>query len=128
MMKLGIFIEPCGHHMASWLHPDANPNAAGEIEHYIRLARMAEDACFDLVFIADSMAVRGAHSLDDDNIEALSHSADVVALDPFSLLTALATCTTRIGLVATATTTYNDPFSLARRTATLDHISHGRAG
>jgi alkanesulfonate monooxygenase len=122
-MRLGAFFNPTGHHVASWRHPDADADAGWSIEHYIRIAKTAERAKFDLVFLADNTAMREAA------IEALSRSAQYVAnMDPLTIICGLATVTERIGLVATATTSYNEPFHVARRFASLDHMSHGRAG
>lgn len=122
-MVLGAFFHPTGHHVASWLHPDSQIDAGANFEHYVELARTAEQAKFDLIFLADALAVR------QGNLEALSRWPQYMAyMEPITLLSALAAVTSRIGLVATATTSYNEPFTVARQYASLDHISHGRAG
>jgi N-acetyl-S-(2-succino)cysteine monooxygenase len=122
-MRLGAFFNPTGHHVASWRHPDAQADAGINFRHYVALAQTAERAKFDLVFLADNLCTRRAH------IEAISRSAQYIAnFEPVTLLSALAPLTERIGLVATASTSYNEPFHVARKFASLDHISGGRAG
>src|SRR5262249_54693360 len=92
------------------------------VQHYAEIARTAERAKFDLLFLADSVAVRQA------DIEAQCRSVQFIAgFEPLTLLSALAMVTERIGLVATATTSFNEPFHVARKFASLDHISGGRA-
>ena len=122
-MHLGAFFHPTGHHVTSWLHPDAQADANVNIDHYVEIARTAERGKFDLIFLADSASVREAH------VDALSRSAQYIAnFEPLTLLSALAMATTRIGLVATASTSFNEPYHIARKFASLDHLSHGRAG
>jgi FMN-dependent oxidoreductase (nitrilotriacetate monooxygenase family) len=115
-MKLGLFFAPGGHHLAAWRHPNAYPFGF-DIKSYVTYAQTAERACFDMVFVADvfSLTPDGRHR-------------DTLRLEPMTLLSALAMVTSRIGLVATATTTYNEPYNVARQFASLDQISHGRAG
>ena len=122
-MKLGAFIHPTGNHLAAWLHPDAAIDAGTNVQHYIDLARTAERGKFDLLFLADAVATRSG------DMAALRRWPQYMCFfDPLTLLPALAAVTSRIGLVATATTSYNEPYTLARRLASLDHISAGRAG
>ena len=122
-MRLGAFFNPTGHHVASWRHPDAAADAGVNFKHYVEIAQTAERAKFDMVFLADNLATRRAH------IEALTRSAQYIAnFEPITLLSALSAVTRRIGLVATASTSYNEPFHVARKFASLDHISAGRAG
>ncbi|HLH78287.1 MAG TPA: LLM class flavin-dependent oxidoreductase [Candidatus Binataceae bacterium] len=122
-MHLGVFFNHTGHHIASWRHPGAQADAAINIEHYVEITQRAERAGLDFIFFADSAAVREARP------ESLSRSAQYTAyFEPITLLSALAMVTQRIGLVATATTSYNEPYNVARKFASLDHISHGRAG
>ncbi len=122
-MKLGGFFHPTGNHIAAWLHPGAQADAPQSVEHYIELARISERAKFDLMFLADAMATR------DGKLEALSRWPQYMAyFEPITLLSGIATATTHIGLAATATTSYNEPYTIARKFASLDHISHGRAG
>ncbi|MDH7797814.1 MULTISPECIES: LLM class flavin-dependent oxidoreductase [unclassified Beijerinckia] len=122
-MRLAAYFNPTGHHVASWRHPRAQRDAHQNIEHYVEIARTAERAKFDMIFLADGNATR------DADIEAISRSVQFVAhFEPITLLSALAMVTKNIGLTATASTTYNEPYNLARKFASLDHISHGRAG
>jgi alkanesulfonate monooxygenase len=122
-MKLGAFFHPTGHHVASWLHPDAAIDAGTNFRHYVELAQMSERAKFDLMFLADALAVR------DGKPEALSRWPQYMAyFEPTTLLSGIAGLTERIGLVSTATTSYNEPYNLARKFASLDLISGGRAG
>jgi alkanesulfonate monooxygenase len=122
-MKLGAFFHPTGHHVASWLHPDAQIDAGTNFRHYVELAQMSERAKFDLMFLADALAVR------DGKLEALSRWPQYMAyFEPITLLSGIAGLTERIGLVSTATTSYNEPYNVARKFASLDHISGGRAG
>ena len=123
-LKLGAFLYPTGHHIAAWRHPQAQADAGSNFAHYAELARIAEAAKFDLIFMADGVGTRGS------DIEALSRTAIryVAQFEPLTLLSALAAITNRIGFVATASTTYNEPYHVARKFASLDHISGGRAG
>src|SRR6202050_241672 len=122
-MRLGAFFNPTGHHVASWRHPRAQADAGINFQHYLEITRTAERGKFDMVFLADNLGVRQAH------MEPLSRSAQYIAnFEPLTLLSALATHITHIGLVATASTSYNEPFHVARKFASLDHLSGGRAG
>jgi len=121
-MHLGVFFNHTGHHLASWRHPKAQADAAVNLNHYVGLAQTAEQAGFDFIFFADSAAVR------ETKPEVLRRSAQYTAyFEPVTLLSALAVVTKHIGLVATATTSYNEPYNVARRFASLDYISGGRA-
>jgi len=122
-MKLTAFNHPPGH----WRMPGALPTDM-EFEEIVHMARVAERGKFDMLFFQDSAAVAPAYYLSGGKAEALAEAARCVRLEPLTLLAALATVTTRLGLISTATTTYNDPFSIARKFATIDHISKGRAG
>ena len=122
-LKLGAFFHPTGHHIAAWLHPDAQIDAGTNFAHYVSMTQAAERAKFDLVFLADAVATR------DGNLEALSRWPQYMAFfDPLTLLPGLAAVTEHIGLAATATTSYNEPYHIARKFASLDHMSGGRAG
>jgi len=123
MMKLGLFFEGSGHHVAAWRDPDVDPSARQTLAQYIEIARTAERGKFDLLFTADTNATFGA-----DDVETWTHTTQASRLEPITLLGALAAVTERIGLVATATTTYFEPFQVARFFASLDKISDGRAG
>ena len=123
-LRLGAFLYPTGHHVAAWRHPHALADAGSNFRHYAQLAQAAEAAKFDLVFLADGSGTRG------DDVDFLSRTAHsyVAQFEPITLLSALAAVTERIGLVGTASTTFNEPYTIARKFASLDHISGGRAG
>ncbi|GJD48333.1 Nitrilotriacetate monooxygenase component A [Methylobacterium crusticola] len=121
-MKLGAFLMTDGHHVAAWRHPDGRPDANVSLDHFVRLARLAEAAAFDALFLADSSGVR------DTAVASLSHTSRAVGFEPLTLLSALSAVTERIGLVATASTSFNEPYNLARKFASLDLLSGGRAG
>ena len=122
-MKLGAFFHPTGNHVASWLHPESQIDAGTNFRHYAQIAQTAERAKFDLIFLADAAATR------DGPPQVMSRWPQYMAyFDPVTLLSAIAAVTDHIGLVATATTSYNEPYNVARRYASLDHISGGRAG
>ncbi|MEC7760681.1 MAG: LLM class flavin-dependent oxidoreductase [Pseudomonadota bacterium] len=122
-LSLGAFFHPTGHHMAAWRHPGAQVDAGTNIDHYLSLAKTAEAAMFDLVFLADAAAIRHGR------LSELSRWPQYMAyFEPTTLLSAMAAVTQHIGLVATATTSFNEPYNIARRYASLDHISKGRAG
>ena len=121
-IKLGMFMHPAGHHVAGWLHPDAWPDTGLSFPKYLHLAQIAERGLFDLIFEAD---VLSGERYDRETVSRTSHAARI---EPLSLLTGLATVTEHIGLVCTATTTYDEPYLVARRFASLDLISGGRSG
>jgi len=121
-LRLGAFLMPTGHHIAAWRHPGAQADGGINIDHVIELTKTAERGLFDQVFVAD---VPGFwHSGND---ESLSRQGRLSHFEPLTLWAAIATHTKHIGFVATATTTYEDPYTLARKFASLDHISKGRA-
>lgn len=121
-LALGAFLHPSGHHVAAWRHPAARADAGIDIRNYIRLARLAEAARFDLVFLADQIAVPS------DNLDYVSRTTRATYFEPLTLISALAAATQRIGLIATVSTSFNSPYNLARYFASLDQISGGRAG
>lgn len=116
-LHLNAFLMSTGHHEASWRLPESDPYAHVELAHYVELARIAERGTFDSLFLADGPQLWG---------DIAQRPAG--ALEPLTLLTALATATEHIGLIATASTSYNSPYNLARKFASLDIISGGRAG
>lgn len=116
-MNLNLFIMSVGHHEAAWRHPDTHPERVTDIRYYQELAQTAERAKLDSIFLADGLATWGR----------VSHSV-TGGLEPFTFLSAVGAVTERIGLIGTVSTTYNEPFHVARRFASLDHISNGRAG
>lgn len=122
-IRLGAFIMATGHHIAAWRHPDADADAGHNIDHYRGLAQTAERGLFDLVFVADSPAGWDA----DREPEVTSRVSHAAHFEPVTLWSALSQVTSHIGFVATASTTYEDPYLLARKFASLDHISKGRA-
>lgn len=121
-LKLGAFLLFTGHHVAAWRHPQAGEGTG--LGDYVELARLAEAAKFDAIFFADGVAARL------NNLEAASRKAHsgVYPFEPITLLSALSAVTRNIGLIATASTSYSDPYNLARQFASLDHLSGGRAG
>ncbi len=121
-LHLGAFMRPVGIHTAWWRYPGGYPDANFNFEHLAHFARRLEAAKFDAFFMADHLAVMNMP------VAALRRSATVTSFDPLTLLPALAVLTERIGLIATASTTYNEPYHVARKFASLDHISKGRAG
>jgi len=122
MMKLAAYYNPTGHHVASWRHPRAQADAHINFKHYVEIAQKAEQAKFDLLFLADAAASRSAA------MEALCRSVQfITGFEPFTMLSALAAVTERIGLVGTASSSWNEPYHIARKFASLDHISGGRA-
>ncbi|MEU8327641.1 LLM class flavin-dependent oxidoreductase [Micromonospora sp. NPDC048839] len=117
MLHLNAFLMGVGHHEAAWRLPESDPFAQTDVAHFTRLARIAERGKLDSLFLADSPVLWNSIG-----------RRPAGTLEPTVLLTALAGATHHIGLIATASTTYNEPFNLARRFASLDHISGGRAG
>ena len=116
-LHLNLFIQSRGHHEASWRHPAASTLPLTDIGYYRDLAQRAEAALFDSIFLADQLA------LGSDAAQAPR-----TWLEPITALAALAMATSRVGLIATASTTYTEPFNLARQFASIDHISQGRVG
>jgi FMN-dependent oxidoreductase (nitrilotriacetate monooxygenase family) len=123
-IKLGLSMRQLGYHAGGWRHPGVPAGGAMDIQYYTRVAQSAERGKFDMVFLADGVALRQR----DEPPGSLSRSNQNVELEPLTLLSALAMVTKHIGLVATASTTYNEPYHIARKFASLDHISRGRAG
>jgi len=115
-LHLNLFIHGRGHHEASWRHPGSSPLPLTDIGYYQDLAQRAERALFDSIFLADQLALGGDVT-----------QAPRTWLEPITVLAALAVATSRVGLIATASTTYTEPFNLARQFASIDHISNGRA-
>ncbi|KRB61986.1 monooxygenase [Rhizobium sp. Root708] len=121
-LHLGAFMRPVSLHTGAWRYPGSYPDANFNFSHMKEFVRKLEAAKFDAFFMADHLAVLNMP------IEALKRSQTVTSFEPFTLLSALAAITDRIGLVATASTTFDEPYHVARRFASLDHISDGRAG
>jgi len=121
-LHLGAFMRPVSLHTGAWRYPGAYPDANFNFNHIRTFAQRLEAAKFDAFFMADHLAVLNMP------VEALKRSHTVTSFEPFTLLSALASVTSHIGLVATASTTFDEPYHVARRFASLDHISGGRAG
>ena len=121
MLRLGAFMRPVSIHTAWWRYPGAYPDANFNFQHIKRFAQTLERGKFDAFFMADHLAVLNMP------INALKRSATTTSFDPMSLLPALAAVTDRLGLIATGSTTFEEPYLVARRFASLDHISNGRA-
>jgi FMN-dependent oxidoreductase (nitrilotriacetate monooxygenase family) len=116
-LHLNAFLMGVGHHESAWRHPETDPAALGDATHFQNLAQIAERGTFDSVFLADGVQVMG-----DIRHTAAGH------FEPLTLLAAIAAVTSRIGLIATASTGFSEPYNLARWFSSLDHISGGRAG
>jgi alkanesulfonate monooxygenase len=121
-LRLGAFMRPVSIHTGAWRYPGAFPDANFNFTHLKRFAQTLERAKFDAFFMADHLAVLNMP------IDALKHSHTVTSFEPFTLLSALAMVTEHLGLVATGSTTFDAPYHVARRFASLDHLSGGRAG
>jgi len=113
-LHLNLFINSRGHHEASWRHPDASHLPLADIRYLQELSQRAEEGLFDSIFLADQLSFRGGGAQ--------------LSLEPLTALGALAVSTKIIGLIATASTTYTEPFNLVRQFTSLDHISNGRIG
>ena len=121
-LKLGAFMRPVSIHTGAWRYPGAYRDANFNFEHLKRFAQTLERGRFDAFFMADHLALLNMP------LEALKRSHTATSFEPFTLLSALSQVTERIGLVATASTSFEEPFHVARRFASLDHLSGGRAG
>jgi FMN-dependent oxidoreductase (nitrilotriacetate monooxygenase family) len=121
-IKLGVFLRPAGHHLAGWRHPEAQADAGVNFQHFVELAQTAERGFFDMLFLADTAAVPS------DDLRNISRTSYVSWIEPFTMMAALAPMTRHVGLVCTASTTFDQPYNLARRFASLDLVSGGRGG
>jgi FMN-dependent oxidoreductase (nitrilotriacetate monooxygenase family) len=121
-LRLGAFMRPVGIHTAWWRYPGAYADANFNFQHLKRFAQTLERGKFDAFFMADHLAVLNMP------MAALKRSATVTSFDPMILLSALAAVTDKLGLIATGSTTFEQPYHVARRFASLDHLSNGRAG
>lgn len=120
-MHLTAFMRPVSLHTGAWRYPGVYPDANFNFQHLKSFIRKLEEAKFDAFFMADHLAVLNMP------VEALKRSHTTTSFEPFTLLSALSQSTERIGLAATASTTYDEPYHIARRFASLDHLSNGRA-
>ncbi len=121
-LRLGAFMRPVSLHTGAWRYPGAYPDANFNFRHLKQFIQTLERGKFDAFFMADHLAVLNMP------VNALKRSHTVTSFEPFTLLSALSQATDRIGLIATASTTFDEPYHIARRFASLDHISEGRAG
>jgi len=121
-IKLGMFLRPAGHHVAAWRHPAADADAGFNIQRFVETAQLAERGLFDMLFLADTSGVP------IDSLEGASATAYVAWIEPFTTMVALAGVTKHIGLVCTSSTSFEQPYSIARKFASLDMISGGRGG
>ena len=121
-LRLGAFMRPVSIHTAAWRYPGGTPDANFNLKALVQYAQTLERGRFDAFFMADHLAVLNMP------MEALMRSATVTSFDPLTLLPALAMATQHLGLIATASTTFEPAYTIARRFASLDHISGGRAG
>ena len=120
-MHLGLFTYPAGHHIASWRHPRVDPRRIAGVDYYCAAARIAERGKFDLIFVGDMLAAR-------EKDGRVVREGGLNNLDSISITSAVSAVTECLGLIATVSTTYNEPYYIAERFASLDHISNGRAG
>jgi FMN-dependent oxidoreductase (nitrilotriacetate monooxygenase family) len=123
LMHLGAFVHETGQHVAAWRHPGAHTRSGTSFAEMVETAQLAERGKFDLLVLADSAAVNLSGSAD-----VRGRMGKVVKFEPMTILSALAAVTKNLGLVATSTTTFNEPYTLARQFASLDQISGGRSG
>jgi len=126
MLRLALFLFP-GQHLGAWRLPDAIPEMDIGIEHYVRAAKLAEEAKLDAIFFEDQAALPRANDIAKGDTYGAAHPRSI-HFDPMMVLPALAMHTTHLGLAATSTATYNEPYNLARRFSSIDFISNGRAG
>lgn len=123
-LKFAVFMSgDSNYHLAGWRLPDSYADAGMKLDRWIEFARTMERGKLDMLFIADSIGTSGA-----DDLEAIRHNPQLDRFEPFTVLSALSAVTSRIGLAATCHTTYNEPYHVARKFASLDHLSGGRAG
>ncbi|RWB32194.1 MAG: LLM class flavin-dependent oxidoreductase [Mesorhizobium sp.] len=121
-LKLGAFLMPAGHHLASWRDPEAQADAGMNIGHYVDVARIAERGLFDMLFLGDRIGFVA------EEREILKRTnRNIAHFEPITLLSALSQVTQNIGLAATQTTSFMEPYNLARKFSSLDHISKGRS-
>ncbi len=121
-LRLGAFMRPVSIHTAAWRYPGGTPDANFNLKALVQYAQTLERGKFDAFFMADHLAVLNMP------MDALKRSATVTSFDPLTLLPALAMATKHLGLIATASSTFEPAYTIARRFASLDHISEGRAG
>lgn len=116
-IRIGVFLASSGQHVAAWRHPNAVTDGSMDLPYFIEMAQLAESGKLDFIFLADSLAINEG-----------SHPNILTRFEPLTILSILSTVTKEIGLAATASTTYEEPYHLARKFSSLDHLSSGRAG
>jgi FMN-dependent oxidoreductase (nitrilotriacetate monooxygenase family) len=121
-MHLAAFMRPISIHTGAWRYPGGTPDANFNFPLIVKLAQRLEEARFDAFFMADHLAMLNMP------MDALKRSATATSFEPFTLLSARSMATENLGLIATGSTSFDEPFHVARRFASLDHISGGRAG
>ncbi|NHC03102.1 LLM class flavin-dependent oxidoreductase [Acinetobacter sp. 187] len=126
-IKLGAFIPTTSQHAAGWRHEASRPQDHLSIDYAIELAKTAEKGLFDAYFLADGLSVNWSHGSTNGK-KPIGYSDKVAGFEPVTLFAAISAVTQHIGFIATASTTYEEPYLLARKFASLDHISKGRAG
>ena len=123
-MKFAVFLmADSNYHIAGWRHANSYADAGSNFQRWVEFARTMERGKLDMLFVADVIGVPGV-----SDPEFLKHTPTIDKFEPFTLLAALSTVTRNIGLVATSSTEYNQPYSVARTLASLDHLTGGRAG
>ncbi len=123
-IKFAVFLQAdCNYHVAGWRLPGSYADAGMNLQRWIEFARIIERAKMDMMFIADTIGLPGA-----DRTDIIGYNTRPDKFEPFTLLSALTAYTKNLGLVATAATTFNQPYAVARVLASLDHLSGGRAG
>jgi alkanesulfonate monooxygenase SsuD/methylene tetrahydromethanopterin reductase-like flavin-dependent oxidoreductase (luciferase family) len=120
-LHFGLFIYPGGHHIAAWRHPDAASEHVTELDYFRRCAMACERGKFDSLFVGDALAARESRG-------RVVGEVSINNLDPVSVCAAVASVTQHLGVVATLSTSFHEPFLIAAKFATLDHLSGGRAG
>jgi FMN-dependent oxidoreductase (nitrilotriacetate monooxygenase family) len=121
-IKLGMFLRPAGHHVAAWRHPLSDADAGFNFQRFVETACLAERGLFDMLFMADTSGVP------IESLEGASATSYVAWIEPFTTMVALAGTTRHIGLICTSSTSFEQPYSIARKFASLDLVSGGRAG
>src|SRR5262245_15192110 len=115
-----MFLRPAGHHVAAWRHPDAHADAGFNFQRFVETAQLAERGLFDMLFLADTSGVP------IESLEGASGTSYVAWIEPFSTMVALAGHTKHIGLICTSSTSFEHPYNVARKFASLDIVSGGR--
>ena len=121
-IKLGMFLRPAGHHVAAWRHPQADADAGFNFQRFIDTAKLAERGLFDMLFLADTAGIP------IEDLEGASATSYVAWVEPYATMVSLAQHTRHIGLVCTSSTSFEQPYAIARKFASLDIVSGGRGG